>query len=61
MTMTKTIGYLVMLGAVILFVIALALIIHNSVGIAILIALAVVFFVVGYYIAKKQPSLPGVH
>ena len=57
--MTKTIGYLTMLAGAIALVIGVALIVHSHPYQAILIGLGALFGAVGYYIAKKQPALPG--
>lgn len=56
----KMIGYLVMLAGVIALAIGLVLIVHSHPYQAILIGLGAIFAGAGYYIAKKQPALPGV-
>ena len=58
--MTKTIGYLTMLGGAIAMVIGLVLVVHSNTGAAILIGIGALAGGSGYYIAKKQPTLPGV-
>jgi hypothetical protein len=57
---TKTIGYLTMLGGAIALIVGLAMIVHENPFPAIVIGLGVLFGAAGWYIARKQPQLPGV-
>jgi hypothetical protein len=59
--MTKTIGYLTMLGGAIVLVLGVSRIVHSDPWAAACVGLGVVFGAAGWYIAKKQPVLPGVH
>lgn len=58
--MTKTIGYLVMVGGAIALVVGAVLVVRSNPGAAILLGVGLVAGGAGYYIAKKQPALPGV-
>jgi hypothetical protein len=57
---TKTIGYLTMLSGAIALIVGLAMIVHENLFPSIVIGLGVLFGAAGWYIAKKQPQLPGV-
>lgn len=59
--MTKTIGYLVMVGGAIALTIGVVLVVRSNAFAAILIGVGAIAAGAGYYIAKKQPSLPGVN
>lgn len=58
--MTKTIGYLVMVGGAIALVVGVALVVRSNPGAAVLVGVGAIAVGAGYYIAKKQPALPGV-